>query len=343
MEQDSKQARGGKARAAALSAEDRQEIARRAAEARWGERPELSLLPKETHTGALKVGDRQIPCSVLGNGLRVFSTRGLNRAMGMKKTGAPEGLRSGAPQLPAFLASVALKPFISSDLSVRLISPIQYRPKHGGRTAFGYEAMLLPEICEAILDAEKAGDLKTNQKPLAEMAGILIRAFARVGVIALVDEATGYQQERARDELNRILEAYISAELLPWTKRFPDEFFKHTFRLHGWEYKAGSMQSPRYLGRFINKTIYEPMPRGVLDALRHLNPPNEAGYRRHRHHQFLTPDTGNPHLDKQIVAVTTLERISSSKEQFWQNFEKAFPKKGQQMKMEYGEPLEITE
>ena len=224
---------------------------------------------------------------------------------------------------------------------VALISPMQYRPKHGGRTAFGYNAVLLPQICEVILDADKAGVPKAE--PLSEMAGMLLRAFARVGVIALVDEATGYQQDRARDELNRILEAYIAKELMPWTKRFPDEFFKQVYRLHGWEYKEGVVKSPRYLGKVINKTVYEPMPPGALEQLRELNPKTEAGFRKYQHHRFLTPDTGHPHLDKQIVAVTTLMRVAEDKDMFWGLFEKAFPKKGQQMRLEYGEaePLEI--
>ena len=144
---------------------------------------------------------------------------------GSKKDRNPEGTKTGAPQLPGFLAASSLKPFISHDLTVRLISPLQYRPKHGGRTAFGYEAMLLPEICEVILDADKAGALKSNQQQLAEMAEILIRGFARIGVIALVDEATGYQEERARDELARILEAYVQEEYRPWTRMFPESFF----------------------------------------------------------------------------------------------------------------------
>jgi len=186
-----------------------------------------------------------------------------------------------------------------------------------------------------------------HYRPIVEMAGILIRAFARVGVIALVDEATGYQQDRARDELNRILEAYVSKELLPWTQRFPDEFFRQAFRLHNWEYREG-MKSPRYLGKLINKTIYEPMPPGVLDELRKVNPPGESGYRRYRHHQFLTLDTGHPHLDKQIVAVTTLIRISKDKNQFWRHFDEAFPRRPQQMDFGYQdtdepESLEINE
>jgi hypothetical protein len=320
-------AEGGRARAASLSPQDRVEIARHAAEARWGKGQvdsASSLFPKETHIGILKVGDREIPCSVLENGMRVFSARGIHRVMGTKRGGGKRKLDlDGGAVLPTFLAHPTIKSFISPDLMVALISPIQYRPKHGGKTALGYNAVLLPQICEVILDADKSGAMRA--RPLVEMAGILLRAFARIGVIALVDEATGYQQDRARDELNRILEAYISAELLPWTKRFPDEFFKQVFRIHGWEYKQGSVRSPRYLGKLINKTVFEPMPPGVLEELRRLNPPTEAGYRRHRHHQLLTPDTGLPHLDKQIVSVTTLMRISSDKGEFWTHFDKAFP------------------
>ena len=354
-------AEGGKARAAALSPQDRAEIARKAAEARWGAKHEIdTLLPKETHIGVIRVGDREIPCSVLDNGIRVFSARGIHRVMGSKPRGGKrEPETTGGAVLPSFLAYPGIKSFIPNDLMVALISPIQYRPKHGGRTAFGYNAVLLPQICEVILDAEKADVPKA--KPLSDMAGILLRAFARVGVIALVDEATGYQQDRARDELNRILEAYIAKELLPWTRRFPDEFFRQVYRLHGWEYKEGVVKSPRYLGKVINKTVYTPMPRGVLDELCRLNPKTEGGYRKYQHHRFLTPDTGHPHLDKQIVSVTTLMRISSGKEEFWEHFNKAFPppkkakgskakptmsnEEREQLELHYydAEPLELSE
>jgi hypothetical protein len=337
---------GGKARAESLSPEDRAEIARRAAETRWGNRPDNSIFPKETHSGALKIGEQFIPCAVLENGMRVFSSRGIHRVMSSDRRGGKrEPEPGGGALLPSFLASQAIKPFIPNDLMVALIAPVQYRPRHGGRTAFGYEATLLPRICEVILDASEKDALKESQKDLVKTAGILLRAFARIGVIALVDEATGYQQDRARDELNRILEAYIAEELLPWTKRFPDEYFKQAFRIHGWEYKEGSVRSPRYLGKLINRTIFEPMPPGVLDELRRRNPKTESGYRKYHHHRFLTPDTGIPHLDKQIVAVTTLMRVSDTKERFWDLFDKAFPKKDQQIKIDYanGEPLEISE
>jgi hypothetical protein len=325
-------AKGGKARAEALSPEDRREIARFAVEKRWGSRG----LPRETHPGILRIGDREIPCSVLDNGLRVFSARGVSRVIGSRTKGAKATTEStGAPQLPPFLASPGLRAFIPNDLMAPLISPVQYKPKHGGRSAYGYEATLLPRICGVILDAKKAGQLSGRQQHLVDTAEVLLRGFADVGIIALVDEATGYQADRARDELQKILEAYIAKELLPWTKRFPDEFFRQIYRLHGWEYKPGTLRGPRYVGKLVNKLIYEPLPPGVLEELKEVNPPNEKGYRRYRHHQFLTEDVGHPHLNKQIIEVTALMRVADDRKTFDGLFLKAFPKRRQQLSLDY--------
>lgn len=205
---DDAASQGGKARAQSMSPEARKESARSAALARWEKASINSIFPRETHGGVLRIGELEIPCGVLSNGLRVLSTRGVSRAMGSTRTGT-KGDSDGAPQLPNFLASDGVKPFISAELLARLQAPVIYHPKHGGRTAYGYEARILPDVCEVILDAKVAGTLKESQGKLADAALILIRALAKVGIIALVDEATGYQADRARDELQLILESYV--------------------------------------------------------------------------------------------------------------------------------------
>lgn len=322
-------AKGGEARAKALTSQERSESARRAAQARWEGSPNsttLSLLPKETHVGVLKIGVREIPCSVLENNLRVFSIRGLNRAMGYRHKGSSGSTKRGAPQLPVFLAASNINSFVSNELGMRLISPVQYRSKLNGQSAQGYEATLLPAICEVILDAKNAGVLRASQFPLAETAELLIRGFARVGVIALVDEATGYQEHRAKDELAKILEAYVQEEYRPWTRTFPDEFFRQIYRVHGWPYRPGNAKRTPFIGHLINKYIYGQLPPGVLDELRRLNPVTEAGYRKRKHFQHLAADTGNEHLDRQITSVITLMRVSDNKEELEHNFAKAFGK-----------------
>jgi hypothetical protein len=320
--------KGGHARAASLTPEARSEIARRAAESRWAS-SDKPAPPKETHPGLIKIGNAELQCGVLDNGIRVFSTRGVTRAMGGKKTGTAGTAQNGAPQPPSFLASDAIKSSISPQLMARLLTPLQYRPKHGGRTAYGYEATILPEICELILEANDKNPLKPNQKHLVEKASVLIRAFARVGVIALVDEATGYQDDRAKDELTRLLDMYVQEGFRPYVGKFRNDFFKEVYRIYGWEYKPGNTQSPRYIGKFINKYIYEPLVPNILPRLQSVNPANKKGQRPRKHFQHLSKDLGDPHVDKQITVVTTLLRLADSPQDFDRIYQRACGKEYQ--------------
>jgi len=213
-------------------------------------------------------------------------------------------------------------------------TPIFCRNEKGIRLA-GYDALLLPMVCEVYLKLRDhyrslGKEPPKPQKHIIEACDLLMRGLARVGIIALVDEATGYQERRAKDELTKILEAYIVEELRPWIKTFPDEFFRQVYRLHRWPYRAGSARRPSYVGQLINKYIYEQLPPPVLPELRKLNPVTDRGYRRHKHFQFLTADTGNIHLDRQITATTTIMKVSDDRKNFEENFQKAFGKIYQQ-------------
>jgi hypothetical protein len=304
--------RGGRARAERLSLEERRAIARQAALARWG-----STTLSATHTGDLQIGDRRVACAVLEDGTRVVNQGTLLTALSRSRRP-----KSGDAGTVLFAAN--LRPYISPQLAQGISEPIAYLMP-GGVRALGYKAEILPEVCEVYLDARKDGQLFYNQKAAADAAEILLRGLARVGIVALIDEATGYQEVRARQELQRILEAYVQAELRPWIKTFPDEFFREIYRLQGWEYRPGTSKRTPYVGHIINKYVYGQLPPGVLDDLRRRNPRTEKGYRAHKHFQFLTLDTGNPHLNQQISTVTTLMRISRSKEEFEDLFERAFP------------------
>ena len=153
-----------------------------------------------------------------------------------------------------------------------------------------------------------------------------MRALADIGLIALVDEATGYQQFRARDDLQRILAAYISPELLPWAKRFPDTFYEELHRVRGWKYRPETSARTAYIGKLTKALIYDPLPPGVIQDLEAKNPyVHEKKRRKHLHHQLLTPGIGHPHLEKQIVSVTTLLRVSDNWKEFSRHFSRAFP------------------
>ncbi|MFT8649140.1 MAG: P63C domain-containing protein, partial [Bifidobacterium psychraerophilum] len=148
--------------------------------------------------------------------------------------------------------------------------------------------------------------------------------------VALVDEATGYQSVRQHNELELLLSKYISEELQPWAKRFPDEFYSQMFKLKGWDYinlGAGG-KKPRVVGKITNDIVYDRLPSGVLESLKKKNPSDADGHRKHHHHQFLTEDIGDKHLEKMIGSVITLMRASGSWSEFIRLLDRAYPKHG---------------
>lgn len=329
--------KGGRARASSLSAAERQAIARHAAAERWhrDEEPteqEHDDIPQATHSGQLKIVDLVLPCAVLDNGMRVLSERGVTKALGGKRGGAHWRRKRTSPNgmhLPVYISAGNLAAFIPSSLTLALEQPIRYRFRNG-RIGNGVVATLLPEICDVWLKARRAGALHPTQEHIAAKAEILVLGLANVGIVALVDEATGYQEVRDRNELHRILEAYISKELLPWAKRFPDEFYQELFRLRRWEYSPPQPKRPKLVGKLTSEIVYEKLPPGVLQELRNRNPVIKNGWRQHKHHQFLTEDIGHPHLEKHIVALLALMRASPGWATFKRLLGRAFPTHGVQ-------------
>ncbi|UOQ58084.1 P63C domain-containing protein [Leucobacter allii] len=310
---------GGKARARKLTPEQRREIARRAAETRWD-----SSIPQAQYTGVLAIGDSRIDCAVLPDSTRVLSQGTVLSALG--RAPSMGGRKSGdAARRAPFISAGNLDDFITPATLERL-EPIRYRLPGQRFVSTGYRADALPMVCEVYLAARSAGALKDSQLAIAQAAELLMRSLAQVGIQALVDEATGYQEVRARDELQNLLKKYVSESFRPWVQVFPQEFFREIYRLYGWEYREGKTRHPQYIGKLINQYIYEPLPDGVLDELQRVNPRNESGNRPRKHHQHLTVDTGNEHLDKQIMAVTTLLQVSEDLDQFKELFARRFPK-----------------
>lgn len=193
--------KGGKARAAALSPERRTEIAREAATARWSKD-----VPIAEYEGLLPFGGLVIPCAVLPNGVRVLSERGVTKGFGLKRAGSNwQRKNEDGARMPVFASANNLKPFIDDDLRAALMEPILYRPKKSrGSVANGVKAEIVPQICEIWLSARDAGVLKLQQSRMAIQADIVMRGLATVGIVALVDEVTGYQADRSADAMEKM-------------------------------------------------------------------------------------------------------------------------------------------
>ncbi|WP_296445470.1 P63C domain-containing protein [Rhodoferax sp. UBA5149] len=326
---DASKAIGGIARSASLSPEERKAIASKAALARWSNDPQDTQVA--SHEGEFDLGEAKVQCAVLPNGTRVITQATFLRAIGRSRSPkAGTGVLSTVDELPFFLSADVLKPFIDAELAAST-TPIFYRSKSGSK-GVGYDASLLPKVAEVYLRfrdrclAEK-GTVPKNYQHIVKASDILMRGLANVGIIALVDEATGFQRERAKDALAKILEKFIAEELQPWTHTFTSEYYEHMFRLRGLSYPQDSVRRPAYFGHLTNNIVYARLAPKVLEQLKKETPRSEkTGRHTNQLHRKLTPDIGHPKLKEHLAAVVSLMRISSSYKQFEHFLDIAHPK-----------------
>ncbi len=242
-------------------------------------------------------------------------------------------LESGEERLPPILQGKAINPFISREI-LEKSRPITFALPAGGR-ASGYNAELLPAVCEIYLKAREAGVLPKNQEHVARQAELLVRGLARVGIIALVDEATGYQEIRAKTALVEILEAFIASELQPWVATFPDDFYSELFRLRGLEYPRATVKRPQYFGHLTNDIVYKRLAPGVLAELKNVTPRDEQGRRKHKYFQRLTTNIGYPKLREHLGSVVTLMKLSNDWRDFMSKLDRIHPRVGDTLQLPF--------
>lgn len=334
--------KGGKARAARLTASKRSQIAQLAAEARWADSEDCgdNKIPKaRKFVGTLDLGGYRISCAVLDSGQRVLVERSMARALGKKGGGAywERKRRSEVGVfLPEYISPGYLQRYVSDGLKKKLETPIRYVNRNGRITA-GLDATVLPEICDVWITAKEKGALNAEQSKTAERAYVLMKGFATLGIIALIDEVTGYQEVRDRLALQEILDKYLLDYRAAWAKRFPDEFYKELFRLNNWAYSPASVKRPSVIGSITNDVVYARLAPGILDELKTRTPKDDRGRRKFRYHQWFTEDIGHPKLQEHLSNVITLMRASTNMPVFKRLIQRAIPRLGENL------PLDISE
>lgn len=322
-------AKGGAARAAKLSAEERSAIARKGALARKAKRddPQVSppsdpALPNATHQGQMAIGELLLDCYVLADGRRVFHKRGMAKALGLKSEGGNAFMKT--------MQGKGLGSVLPASVREKIDNPVNFKPLTQD-LAHGYEADILADVAKAIIAAGEAG-LTKQQQPLLAQAKILLNAFAKIGVVALIDEATGYQQIRDPSALRLLVQQYIAEEKREWDKQFPDSFYDGLNRIYNSKKftttsKGAVIQNrPQHFANFTRNYVYEPLENGaVLEELDRINPKiNAKGTRRDRFHQHLSLGYGIEKLKRQVLAVETIIDVSDNVSQFKRLYYKKF-------------------
>jgi hypothetical protein len=252
--------------------------------------------------GEIDLGGNLVDVYVLDTGQRVLSLRATVKVL----TGTDGGI------LEDYIGVQALKPHLDSDLVLEgtnefHIPGTQFKGK--GVTAENFE-----RIMSAYVHALHQGALTTDrQREIAIRCAVLSTAFLRTGIIAQIDEATGYQYSRAEDALQVKLRAFISEELREWEKTFPDELWEQFGRLTNW--KGGLQQRPKWWGKLVMELIYDALDPDVAEYLKKNKPKPSHGM---NYHQWFTQDFGLkaliPHIFEIIGMAKTCRDMRELKE-----------------------------
>lgn len=333
IEDESPQVKGGKARAEKMTADERKQVAQNAANKRW-QRIKTNL-PTAQFEGVLKINDTELEVAVLNNGKRIISQSSVFKALGRPSRGVRATL-DGEIILPAFMDAANLIPYIKQDL-MEVIKRERFLDNSGAELE-GYDASILPLVCDVYLKARQDGALKTNQMDTAQKAEILVRSLAKVGIIALVDEATGYQEIRPKDALQAYLDKIISKELSAWAKKFPDEFYENIYKLKNWPWSGMSKNRFSVVAHYTRDLVYERLGDSILQELEKKTPKQLNGQRKNKMHQWLTADVGNPMLSQHLHSLIMVQRLAIANGYGWNRFikmvDQVMPRKGGTFELE---------
>lgn len=264
------------------------------------ENAQVPTSPFAKFSGILDLGGSSVDVYVLDTGERVVSLRASVKAIADTDSG----------NLGSFIGATALKPFIDKDII--LGETIDFNIPGTQLQGRGLLAERFLDVCRAYVDALRAGALGTQrQTEIATRCAILLASCAKVGLIALIDEATGYQYERAEDALQIKLRAFVAEELRDWEKTFPDELWEEFGRLTNWQ---GSLHSrPKWWGKIVMETVYEAIDPDIAAYLKDNKPSPRHG---RNYHQWMTEDVGLKTLIPHINQIIGIAKTCSNMQEF---------------------------
>lgn len=272
-----------------------------------------------THYGESNMGDDLIAeCAVLDDGRRGYIMRGLQRAVGIK--GNIPVLR-----FSSFLEKIAPSALIymqntSSQVEVRMPN---------GATGVWVEEGILTEIAAGVIDAALDGTLKKSQTHMIPRCRLIMKALAKTGERALIDEATGYQYHRAPDALQELISRLIREEAADWEQTFHPEFYSAICRMIGAPYGNKHRALPPLVGKITRDWVYDViLPPEIMGEIKSRG-------RSEKIHQWLTAGDGIKLLERQRDQVMMLARSSVDYRDFEARCSSAFRKLGQQVKMNF--------
>jgi len=280
--------------------------------------PPPAVVPEAKWPGSLDCAGAEIACYVLDDGRHVIS-----------RTGALHYLAGGkgGGNLESYLRVEVLRTFLPPDLEHQFID-IRI-PQVVNKDVKALSASAFIDICRAYSRARDTGALESeSQVQIAIRASMALAAFAKLGIEAAIDEATGYQYERADDALRIKLKLFLEDEMRPWEKTFPDELWIQFGRLTKW--KGPIHERPKYWGKLVMELVYEYLDADVADWLRQNAPAPRGNLNYHR---WLSSQYGLRKLIEHIWMLIGMASVCHDMRELRQRMAEKFGRQGVQFTM----------
>lgn len=303
-EKDSSKAKGGIARAKTLEPQARSAIAKKAAAARWGDKP-VRAMHKGNFQDEFGI---DVECYVLQDAKKtaVISQIGMGKVLGLSSRGST---------FPRFINSQAMSKHVGAELREKLEKPLKFQwgkagAGHASKMIHGFDATILIDVCQAIVRAE--ADLKEHQRAVVKQASIILGASAKAGIEGLVYALAGY--DRTKEEVIAAYKMYVAEEAREYEREFSPELYEQWYRLYGLEKPVrGRPWEFRYL---TIDHIYKPLAKSNGKVFNLAKSSKlENGEKGDKIHQFLS-EVGVKALRTQVGKITGIAVVSDSREEY---------------------------
>lgn len=252
---------------------------------------------------------------VLSNGKRVITTRGAVGALA-GSSGAARG------NLDRYVAGLPKETSLFAPAqNIVFTAPTAAGP----REAHGIDAEWFVDLCQAYVTAGLSGKLRANQTHLAMQAAVIMNATAKVGVVALIDEACGYRPE-GKHPLSDLWGRIVREQSREWERMWEREVAVALAPLYRKQIDPGVF--PMWMKGIIGIIYDMVLGKEVTDRLRELCPKPGGSHTRHQH---LTEEARS-YLRSLLPTIIALANTSDNREQFWRKFRRIVA--GEMLQME---------
>lgn len=275
-------------------------------------RKKMLELHPNTNIGKIILSDTlEIECYVLENGSRVITKQGIQKTLGISNKN-----NNGFSLEDIILSSEVKKSQEKFEYFLPIKKALQnnFKSTSQQNTRF-YDVEVLITICSHINRMKLLGFLPDELDWLHVTSEKIRDAFSKLGIIAFVDDATGYTKFRKQNEYVEKLKLLLSEDAGEWEKCFTTDFYEIFWKFWGNRKKFDGSKKQQFFRALMEKYVYTPLAKKTGIDNDASNSKNCA--------DLVFGNIGKATLKTYLEKLTLIGRMSDTEGDFDRNLEKS--------------------